>query len=111
MKIIIFLSTIFIIYSCTKTDCNDVKLGFYPDEYNLITEESNIDLTWIKIKGSNPITGEESNIMVHNNWILNSSDVEIGDTIIKKKGILDLTVHKKDTILLFNWHCKGKSFK
>lgn len=101
----------FTILSCNKTDCNDVKQAFYPDEYNLIIEESNINLTWIKIDGSIPIVGKKSNIMVHNNWILNSNDVEIGDTIVKKKGSLDLTIHKKDTILSFDWHCRGKSFK
>ena len=24
---------------CTKTDCNEVKLAFYPDDYNLIIED------------------------------------------------------------------------
>jgi len=96
---------------CTKTDCNEVKLAFYPDDYNLIIEKSNIDLTWIKINGSKPITGEKSNIMVHNNWMLNSNDVELGDTIIKREGGLDVAIHKKDTILQFKWLCKGKIFK
>lgn len=49
--------------------------------------------------------------MVHNNWMLNSNDVELGDTIIKREGSLDVAIHKKDTILQFKWHCKGKTFK
>jgi len=30
-------------YSCIKTDCNDVELPFYPDDDNLIIEESICD--------------------------------------------------------------------
>lgn len=101
---------IFTFFSCKEVDCNDVKQAFYPKEYKLIVNESNIDLTWIKINGFTPVNYERSNIMIHNNWKLDSNTVEQGDTIIKRKGILDLTVHKKDTILLFKWYCRGKPY-
>jgi len=111
MKILTGLIVILTLFSCKEVDCNDVKQAFYPDEYNLIVNESNIDLTWIKINGFTPISGERSEIMVHNNWKLDSNTVEQGDTIMKRKGTLDLTVHKKDTTLLFNWYCRGKPYK
>ncbi len=34
-----------------------------------------------------------------------------GDTIIKKKGELIFSIHKKDTIYNFNWECDGKIYK
>jgi len=110
-KILIYLNSLFVILSCKEVDCNEVKQSFYPIEYNVVVRGSHIDLTWIKIVGSSLKNDGESDIMIHNNWILDSSNVEIGDTIIKRKGSLDLTIHKKDTIFLFNWHCRGKSYK
>lgn len=111
MKVFVCLSLIVLTYSCGKADCNSVKLAFYPDEYNLIVEEANIDLTWIKVEGQIPLTKEKTNIMVHNNWIVKPDEVEIGDTIVKRKGDLILTIHKKDSIILHHWYCRGKSYQ
>jgi hypothetical protein len=99
MKVFIYVALIILAHSCGKADCDNVKLAFYPDEYNLIVEQANIDLTWIKIQGQTPLTNKKTNIMVHNNWIVNSNEVEIGDTIVKRKGDLVLTIYKKDSII------------
>lgn len=61
----LFLLCTFI--ACKEVDCNDVKQAFYAEEYNLIAEESNVDLTWIKIRGHVPENYKNSDIMVHNN--------------------------------------------
>ncbi len=37
------ITILFIMYSCIKTDSNDVELPFYPDDDNLIIEESICD--------------------------------------------------------------------
>jgi len=111
MKVFVFLSFLILVSSCEKPDCNQVKQAYYPDEYNLIVEQANIDLTWIKIQGQTPLTNKKTNIMVHNNWIVNSNEVEIGDTIVKRKGDLVLTIHKKDSIITHNWYCRGKPYK
>jgi len=112
MKATIYLFFIaFVVYSCGEVDCNQVKEAYYPEEYYLIAQEIDIDQTWIKIGGTIPVTGYESNIMVHNNWIDNSNDVEIGDTIVKKRGELPLYIHKKDTVLVYDWYCKGKPYR
>ncbi|PWN68866.1 hypothetical protein C1631_012350 [Chryseobacterium phosphatilyticum] len=92
MKIFIFFSFLILVSSCGEPDCNDVKKAYYPDEYNLIVGESNIDNLWIKITGYDPITHEKSNIMVHNNWIVDHNEVEVGDTIMKRNGNLELTI-------------------
>ncbi|WP_123838365.1 hypothetical protein [Chryseobacterium oncorhynchi] len=111
MKIFVFLSFLMLLSACGEPDCNIVKQAYYPDEYNLIVGESNIDNSWIKIIGYDPITNKKSNIMVHNNWIDDYNEVEEGDTIIKKRGDLMLAIHKKDTIIRHDWYCRGKPYK
>jgi len=111
MKISVFFVFLLGLFSCGEIDCNTVKQGFYPDEYNLIVGEASIDNSWIKITGYHPITYKKSNIMVHNNWIDDYNEVEAGDTIIKRTGNLELVVHKKDTIIRHDWYCKGKPYK
>jgi hypothetical protein len=44
-------------------------------------------------------------------WTTYKEHIEIGDTIIKRKGELMLNVHKKDTILSFNFECDGNVYK
>ncbi|NIF05276.1 hypothetical protein F3J23_07450 [Chryseobacterium sp. Tr-659] len=111
MKLFTYLSVVFFTFSCRKSDCNNVKLAFYSDDYNIIVEEQNIDLTWIKINGFAPVAHKKTNIMVHNNWIVDSNEVEVGDTIVKKKGELAFAIHKKDTIINHDWYCEGKLYK
>jgi hypothetical protein len=44
-------------------------------------------------------------------WMQYEKYLEKGDTIIKRKGELVFSIHKKDTILNFNWECQGKIYK
>ena len=111
MKVFAFLGFLFFVSSCGEPDCNNVKQAFYPDEYHLIVGESSINETWIKIRGSVPITNEKSDIMVHNNWIVGADEVETGDTIMKRAGSLELAIHKKNTIIRHDWYCRGKPYK
>jgi hypothetical protein len=54
---------------------------------------------------------EDCQCDVESRWWASFSDkIEKGDTIIKKKGTLTFTIRKKDTILKFNWECKGKIY-
>lgn len=43
-------------------------------------------------------------------WATFSDQIERGDTIIKKKDELVFYIHKKDTVLSFNWKCGGKVY-
>lgn len=52
-----------------------------------------------------------TSIMVHNNWMVNSDEVELDDTIVKRKGELTLFIHKKDHIVTHSWYCKGNLYK
>jgi hypothetical protein len=44
-------------------------------------------------------------------WAQYAKYLEKGDTIIKRKGELIFSIHKKDTVLNFNWECEGKVYK
>jgi hypothetical protein len=44
-------------------------------------------------------------------WATYKNYIEKGDTIIKRKGELIFSIHKKDTVLNFNWECKGKIYR
>lgn len=44
-------------------------------------------------------------------WAVFSDKIEKGDTIVKRKGELVFEIHKKDTILKYNWECEGKTYK
>ena len=110
-KLLQGLIALFITLSCTNSDCNDVKKAFYPDEYNLIVISATIDQTWIKASGYSQTKNSSDNIMVHNNWMIDSKEIETGDIIKKEKGQLVLSIHKKHTIINHEWFCKGKAYR
>jgi len=49
--------------------------------------------------------------MVHNNWGIGEDEIDYGDVILKRKGALPLTIHKKDTIITHDWYCRGKPYQ
>lgn len=65
-------------------------------------------------KGVNPLTQKECdcNSSISDRWWADYKDyIEIGDTLIKKKGELIFSIHKKDTIMSFNFECGDKVYK
>ena len=57
-------------------------------------------------------TGKDTLYDEENRWFsLYFENIEKGDTIIKKKGELVFSIHKKDTTFNFNWECQGKIYK
>lgn len=62
------------------------------------------------IKGINPTTGQKIEYK-NDGWSEYNDLISIGDTIIKKKGEVLFSIHKKDTILSLSWQCEGKTYK
>ena len=65
-------------------------------------------------RGINPITKEycDCNSNISDRWWAEyKTKIEIGDTIIKKHGELVFNIHKKDTVLSYNFECDGKIFR
>ncbi|AWH86365.1 hypothetical protein HYN59_15165 [Flavobacterium album] len=67
---------------------------------------------YLNAKGKQLYTKEDCTCKDNARWWVQYDDLlEKGDTIIKKKGSLVFSIHKKDTILNFYWECQGKVYK
>ncbi|WP_308006422.1 hypothetical protein [uncultured Chryseobacterium sp.] len=53
-----------------------------------------------KVEGYNPITKKPCECNHYNRWWSSyKNEIEVGDTIVKKKGELVFSIHKKDSII------------
>ncbi|WP_162628049.1 hypothetical protein [Arcticibacterium luteifluviistationis] len=115
MKIIVLLTlSIFFLNSCfSETSCNDYAEVFRNDELKIIYQKKGIGPYRVSIVGLDPDTLEE--VIFKSNdytWISNvKRKWEKGDTIIKRKGVLEFELHKRDTVLYFPLYCQGKIYK
>ena len=105
----IFVSTLI---SC-KTDCEALAQEDRKSECLIIVEELlNYNQTSLNAKGISLIDGKECICSEDNRWwYLYRNQIERGDTIVKRKGELTFNIHKKDTILTYNWECEGQVYK
>jgi hypothetical protein len=81
-------------------------------QFLLILEKKYPDAVYLKMEGKSLETGKHT-IFLDNSryWTQYVDYMDAGDTIIKKKGELVLSIHKKDTVLSFPWQCEGKIYK
>jgi hypothetical protein len=116
MKYGILLGICLMVFSCgafgdCKTEAQDLK----EDECLLVVRKIPIDTdSRFDFKGINPITDKECdcNSKTSDRWWTDYKElIEIGDTIIKKRGQLIFNIHKKDTILTFDFECNAKIYK
>lgn len=57
-----------------------------------------------KTKGYNPFTKKPCECNHYNRWWTSyKGEIELGDTIVKKKGELIFSIHKKDSIISHNY--------
>lgn len=113
MRKLILLFLILLV-SCEKIDCE--KLSQIKREYEclLIVESLNdsISVYNFDVNGVSLKTNKDTLYKQENRWFCSYyKQIEKGDTIIKRKGELVFNIHKKDTILSFNWECQGKIYK
>jgi len=104
------------LFSCGPMgDCKEEAEDLKGDECLLIVKKiPGIRDSKFDYKGINPITKEECDCNSTRSdrwWSLYNENIEIEDTIIKKKGELIFSIHKKDTVLNFNFECDGKIYK
>ncbi|KGO86458.1 hypothetical protein Q765_11305 [Flavobacterium rivuli WB 3.3-2 = DSM 21788] len=108
-NIIVSLFVFSLVVSCT--DCESLAYYYKNKECSLLISNNSggIEL----FAGKNPFTGEECDCKDSFRWYgLYQNHMDIGDTLIKKKGELFFSVHKKDTVLKFDWgECEGKIYK
>jgi len=112
MKYLIVL-TLFVFSSCMKIDCIASAEVARKQECLLIFKElPSFSSYKLDAKGKHLITKKECECSDENRWWAQYKEyLEKGDTIIKRKGELIFSIHKRDTILNFNWECEGKVYK
>ncbi|UUC44809.1 hypothetical protein [Flavobacterium cerinum] len=114
MNKIFFLSVIFIFLSCEKIDCERLSKITREEECLLVVKKINDSNSVYNfdINGQSLKTFKDTLYKEQNRWFCTYYKYLVkGDTIIKRKGELVFNIHKKDTILSFNWECEGKVYK
>lgn len=106
------ISSLFLFISC-KVDCEWHANGLRNEECLIIvTGLSSATSTTMSIKGISLVDGKYTVSSENQRWWYTYRDqIELGDTIIKRKGELTFNIHKKDTILSYNWECEGKVYE
>lgn len=113
MKYLTFLPLLFLIISCNQKPNCEAFLRIDRDSECLMIVESR---DWgtsgnLAMDGRNPYTNEKCDCNEQNRWWANyRNEINIGDTIIKRKGELTFNIHKNDTIISHEWECDGKTF-
>lgn len=115
MKYVVFFYLFLSLFSCGETyNCDASAENYRTDECLIIVKENpKVSDDIFNYKGTNPDTGKECDCNSSRSsrwWALYKKHIEIGDTIIKKKGELIFSIHKKDTILSFNFECDNKVY-
>ncbi|MBS7332111.1 MAG: hypothetical protein KIG88_00760 [Weeksellaceae bacterium] len=113
MKKLIVIPFLLLIYSCNQKPNCEAFLRIDRDSECLMIVESR---DWgtsgnLAMDGRNPFTNEKCDCNEENRWWANyRKEINIGDTIIKRKGELTFNIHKSDTIISHEWECDGKTF-
>lgn len=96
-----------------KVDCEAAAMANRETECLLIFESLPVfGQRSLNTKGKHLKTKDNCECNDDGGWWTQYEDyLEKGDTIIKKKGELIFSIHKKDTVLHFNWECEGKIYK
>lgn len=110
-KIIVFVSGMFFI-SCLKVNCDKSIILSRNQECLIVVEKfSPNNQSYLNAKGKSLINGDDCICTDTNRWWFQYRDqIEIGDTLIKKKGELTFSIHKSDTVLSYQWICEGKEY-
>ncbi|MDQ6528086.1 hypothetical protein [Flavobacterium sp. LHD-85] len=117
MKYILLLCSFLSLFSCGNQleNCNLLANACKADECLLIVQKiPGIRDGKFNYKGINPLTKKacDCNSVTSDRWWADYKEyIEIGDTLIKKKGELVFSIHKKDTVLSFNFECGEKVYK
>ncbi len=112
-NLVLFLILIITLVSCV----NCKKLATYDKEEEcllIVGEFPKTGEAFFDYKGVHPYSGKRCDCKSETSyrwWNLYTEHIELGDTIIKEKGELTFNIHKKDTILSFNWECESKVYK
>lgn len=90
--------------SCSKGEDQKYAQILANEECNLVVDIPPTSSVWFEVKGYDPITKKNKICKTHNRWWnMFADEIDTGDTIVKKKGELVFSIHKKDTIINHKW--------
>jgi hypothetical protein len=108
---VLFIVVPITIFSCSKIDCEKFAKEFQLKECNIVVNNTPDPGRRFKIEGINPVTKSGETYLDQDAWYLHfNHKIELGDTIVKKLGETRLNIHKKDTVLVYQYSCGGKIF-
>ncbi len=110
-KLLLLLFVLVLLISCMEGNCDDARNDMLNVECLQIFERlPTFESYNMKSEGIHLVTGEKC--ICEDRWLNNYKDLlEKGDTIIKRKGELNFSIHKKDTIIEVKWECEGKVYE
>ena len=113
IKKALLIVTLLIFSSCIQVDCNANASAFREIECLQIFEKlPTLESYRLKSEGKHLITGKDCVCDDGTRALGNYADIlEKGDTIIKRKGELTFSIHKKDTVIVVKWECEGKVYE
>ncbi|GEM50217.1 hypothetical protein EB1_00070 [Empedobacter brevis NBRC 14943 = ATCC 43319] len=111
-KTILFIMLISTISCDQSSNCEAFFLKRKNSECFLLVEKKDLGTGGnLAMEGINPFTQEKCDCNEKNRWwAIYRNEIEIGDTIIKRKDELTFNIHKKDTIISHEWECEGKTY-
>ena len=97
--------------SCS--DCEHAAIEYREYKFNMILEKEPWYGRVYTLYGRNPITGYKEQYEEKGGFLyLDFQDlISVGDTLVKKQGELKVYIHKKDTVLIYNFKCDGKIYE
>ena len=111
MKYTPFLLLLSLIISCHQKPSCELLAQLASNNACIIIVTKLPDDIFFSAKGINPFTNEECKCSDGDRWWIQYKDeINIKDTIIKRKGELTFNIHKKDTIISHEWKCDGKTY-
>ena len=98
---------LFSLSSCAEGNCEiDKKHALAVECLQILEKKPSTSAYNMNSEGIHLETGRKCNCKDETRWLANYDQLlEIGDTIIKRKGELTFSFHKKDTIIEVNWRC------
>jgi hypothetical protein len=104
-----FISFICILFFFSCNNCYDIKRHIETLDSKFVITGKTKDNRFIEFNGLNS-NDKKINFKELEVWGIYDS-VEIGDTLLKKKGEADLVLIKKDTTIVFPFMCGGRHYE
>lgn len=112
-KYLLFIVILLSLSNCEKVNCEKIVEDYKKDKLWIIfiENQSKDSYHYFKIKGKNKHNVDTIYAEENRYFCSYKKRFEVGDTIIKKEGEAVFSIHKKDTILNFNFECDGKIYQ